>query len=436
MHSTGRFGIMPAVKGFNQTLKGIRGSLVGERFLAVTLFVFLVLRDVEGLSSFRGIADGLLFTGAALELAGGMKTLRRLFLNPVFLTVFLFILSGLAACLLSPVPEISFREFRTPVLKGMVLVPLALGLCASGLFRRGWTAGRIARLLLVAFGLSGAGHLIWILGAYVQIGMDSGFSSDLLCFHRFRVYAVLLAFPFVVMSLRHLPRWTAVLMGLLAAGLAAVTVTSLSRGAWLALGAAILYLIAVNRAFITRKVVLRALPVLAACFIVFMITPPGEAICTRLSEGFYTSHRAGDGVWGATVDMIRLNPWRGYGYGDEVYDRTYNELTASHPHWSVPSSRGAHHVFLMHWFSAGVFGAAALLVLYAGYLTGIRQLLRRHRDDPAVRDLLHASVAAFISLYLILGQFETVRWHPLGTLLSLVLWLFLIRVDLGKTNGH
>ncbi len=390
----------------------------GDRLIAAILFLFLASRDVTGLSSVRSAAEVLLFSAALIELIQGIQGGRRLILNPVFLTIFLFALSVLFSCAMLPLPAAGLCEMQTPVLKGMMLTPLALSACALGLIRRGWTSERVALLLLVAFSFSGLGHLIWVLTGYAA-AKDPGF-------HRFKMYAILAAFPFALSAIRHLPKGRAWLMAMLGAGLAAITITSNSRGAWLALLTSILYLSIVHRAAINRKIIFAALAMAGLLLVAIAVTPLHTQIGERIAEGFNTTHRLGNGIWGATLDMIMQHPWRGGGYGDEMYHQTYNALAESHPEWLIQKSRGAHNVILTHWFAAGVFGLGAILALYAGYLAGAGQLIRVNQRFPVVRDLLHAGLAAFISIYLVRGQVETERWNVFGTLVAVILWLFVL----------
>ncbi len=399
----------------------------GDRLVALILFVFLASRDVTGLSALRSLIEVLLFSAAVIELIRGVKGGSRLLINPVFLTVSLFILSVFFACAISPLPLAGLCEMQDPVFKGIVLTPLALSICALGLIRRGWAADKVALLLIVAFSFSGLGHLIWILTSYAGFFLGAGFSAKDISFHRFKMYAVLAAFPFALTAIRCIPKRWAWLMVLVSAGLATVTIASNSRGAWLALLISVIYFSIVHRSGINRKIVFSTLSVVGLLFSVVALTPLSDQIGARLSEGFNTTHRIGNGIWGATMDMIMQNPWRGYGYGDEVYNRTYNALAANRPGWLVLESRGAHNIILTHWVAAGVFGLGAILALYAGFLAGTWRLIRANQRCPVVLDLLHACIAAFISIYLVRGQFETERWNVFGILVSIILWLFVLR---------
>ncbi len=397
-----------------------------DRLIALILFLFFASRDVEGLSELRGAAEGMLFAVALIELLRGVHNGRRILRNPLFLSILVFAASAVYAGVISPFAADSFRQMRTPVFKCMILIPPAAAVCVSGLLRRGWTPARTARLLIFSFAASGIGHLLWVLFSYLGFWAGPGLTFEALSFHRFRMYAVLGALPFALTAVRHVRGIRAVCMGLAAAGLILITVTSNSRGAWLALLVAAGYLGYVNRAGLSRRFVAGALSVSVLFLVLLAFTPLAEPVAERISEGFYTSRRAGNGVWGASLDMIQQQPWRGYGYGDKVYHTRYNEMAARRPEWVVHESKGAHNVILTHWVAAGVPGLLALLLLYGGFLAGLSARLRRPGCTPAVRDLLHAAMASFLAVYLVRGQFETVRWHLFGTLTALVLWTFLL----------
>lgn len=398
--------------------------------LAASILLFFATREVGGLGALRGLAEGLLVLFAVREAYKGVARWRSLIFNTVYLAGSLFVFSALAACLISPFPALSFEELRNPLLKNMLLVPLLFSLAIAGLLRHSWDVERIAVLLLVSLALSGVGQLIWLLVHFGRQLVESSTLPTDPYFFRNKVGGLLVTLPFVLLATRYLSRFWSLFMALAGLMLVVLILASNSRGAWLGMLAGGAYLVWVGAIwkkaeFRVGRLLLLALPILAALAVfLFFATPVGETFVARINQGFDTSNRFGAGVWGASLDLIRQRPWLGYGYGDAVYIEAYKELAASHPEWTVRETIGAHNSILAHWIAAGVFGLLAVLLLYAGFLRGSWRLLQRYRDVPSAVDLLQASTAAMLSLYLVRGQFETIRWDFYGILMAAIIWLF------------
>ena len=409
----------------------LKESFSGQgRFIAATIFLFLATQEVSGLSALRSLAEVLLLIAALREALTGTCEWRRSLNNPIYLTALLFAASALFSCTYSPLPLVSFDEMKMPVLKGMLAIPIALSIAVLGLVRSGWDEERIARLLIISLAFSGLGQLVWVISSYINYFREfSTFPIDPF-FHRYKVGAALIAFPFVLLAIRGSTRFWALSMGIVAMGLLIVILTSNSRGAWLGVVASIVYLYFANRRSGHRafKPDARILFVAAAgiCVVLLVLagTPMVQQLESKVMAGFDTSNRFGHGVWGATLDMIRQEPWLGYGYGDEVYALAYNALAPSHPEWIVRESIGSHNAILANWVATGAIGMLAIFLLYGGFLLGARRLFRERGKNPFVHDLLHAVIAALISYYLVRGQFEIVRWNSYGILMAVLLWLF------------
>lgn len=397
---------------------------------AVAIFLFLGTQEVSGLSAVRSIAELMLVVVALREILGRLNGGRQLVANPLYSTALLFVLSAVLSCIVSPLPAVSFDELKMPLLKGMVVLPLVLSVAILGLVRRDWSEERIAHLLILSMAVSGLGQLVWVLFSYFRyFHQFASFPTDPF-FHRFKVGAVLVVFPFVLASMRSSIRFEAWLMKVVAAGLLLVVVTSNARGAWLGCLVSLLYLYVINwRAQDGRLNIDRRRLVLNLAFVVLALgllagTPLVDTLVDKVRQGFDTSSRFGNGVWGATLDMIRQSPWLGYGYGDEVYALAYNALAPTQPDWIVRESIGAHNAILAHMVAVGLFGLLTIFLLYLGFLSGARRLLDFNRGRPVVQNMIHASVAAMIAVYLVRGQFEIVRWNSYGVLMALLLWLF------------
>lgn len=402
-----------------------------DSLIAATVFLFLATREVGGVGVLRGLAEGLLLLVGLRELVRGVPGWRDLIRNPVYLSAVLFVISALVACLTSPVPKASFDELRNPLLKNMLLVPLVFSLAIASLLRHAWNLERVARLLLLALALSGVGQLTWLLVTFGRQLIEFGTPPADPYFFRNKVGGLLATLPFVLLSTRGLSRPWSFLVALTGFMLCVLILASNSRGAWLGMLAAGAYLLWIAggwqlpRFRIGRLQLFVVLALVVLVILLFVGTPLGATFIARVNQGFDTSNRFGSGVWGASVDLILQRPWLGYGYGDAVYIEAYKALATSHPEWTVREAIGAHSSVLAHGIAAGVLGLVAIFLLYAGFLLGSRRLLQRYQDLPSAVSLLQANTAAMLSLYLVRGQFETIRWDFYGVLMATIIWLFI-----------
>ena len=401
-----------------------------ERLTAGAIFFYLVTQEVSGIPLLRSLAEIFLLLIALYELSRGFPEWRKLVINPVYASALLFVASALFGCVISPLPEISFDELKTPLLKNMLLAPLLLSIAILGLLRHDWGAERIARLLLISLAVSGLGQLIWVLTIYAQHFIAVGRLPIDPFFHRYKVSAALVVFPFALLSLQSFSRLWNFLMKCVALGLLLVILTSNARGAWLGLCASIGYIYLANRKSVNtefkfdKKTLLITPALLGLVLFLLSGTVMVDTIFAKIAQGFHASQRMGHGTWGATFDLIMQKPWLGYGYGDAAHTAAYNALALNRPEWFFRESVGAHNSILTHWVAAGVFGLFAILALYAGFLFGARRLISQHSNAPVIKNLSHAGVAAMLALYLVRGQVETVRWDSYGVLMASMLWLF------------
>lgn len=402
-----------------------------DYLFAVPLFLFLVSQEVGGLSGVKGIAEVLLlaaFLGVIyLRRAGDVVALR----NVIFGAAFLFVLSAVVSLVYSPLPKVSFQEMAAPLLKGMLLIPVACTFVLLELRRRQWSDVALARFVLLAFAISGVGQVVALIGSYVQYATAHGGLPEDPFFHRQRGGAMLIAFPFVLMAARSFKGWLSVVMAIAAVGLVVGVATSNARGAWLGFAVSLLYLMVVQREALGQMVrahrqLAIALVLLGGAAIAGMVvlTPMGSMFLAKLTAGADSNARWGNGVWGATLDVIRQRPWSGYGYGDAVFAEAYNALAPAHPEWTVQTSIGAHNALLAHWVAAGTFGLLSILALFVALPWGAGRLIRRYREQPDVVVLVQCCLAAFIAYYLVRGQVEIARWNALGLLMGAMMWLY------------
>ena len=172
---------------------------------------------------------------------------------------------------------------------------------------------------------------------------------------------------------------------------------SQSRGAWFAIGAALVFIVAFTLP--NRK----ALFIGALAFIV-VLAAVVFAFHTRLDQFIVGGHSGANGVssldkrlylWQAALNMIHDSPWSGYGLDNWLCHYSLNTVCKT-PHmyhyWgSVPGAYNAlryepdlshpHNIFLQVWVSMGVFGLLAFLSVLILFYWLFARILRHLRSS-------------------------------------------------------
>jgi putative inorganic carbon (HCO3(-)) transporter len=152
---------------------------------------------------------------------------------------------------------------------------------------------------------------------------------------------------------------------------------------------------------------------------------PAQVLFGNLGTGEYNSYAQRQELWVQGIYLLGRSPLTGIGMG------TYTEVSMiSWPHspqvpgWGFPH---AHNLLLQVALDTGIFGAAAMIVLFALAL----RALWYARTNPRTR---HLATGVFAALVVILAQGlgDTVVWASKS---SLILWLYLgLAVGLDKKS--
>jgi|GEM_PF-4826277 len=150
----------------------------------------------------------------------------------------------------------------------------------------------------------------------------------------------------------------------LSAILSVSLLTSYSRGAWLALCAGVLYIVAVTRGW--RYMILTAVILL----VVFTVLP--GALGAKAREGVDPSYPTTVfriGLWKQVIGFIGANPWGGCGY-ESLWFSAVSWLNPDEP---VLVGRHAHNLYLHTWAELGILGLVALIWLMWSVIRFLRK---------------------------------------------------------------
>ncbi|MCS6801139.1 MAG: O-antigen ligase family protein [Chloroflexota bacterium] len=279
----------------------------------------------------------------------------------------LFVVAGVLSALAAVNRHEALRELRVvivePVLFGVMIM--------TSLDRRA-----VERLVIagVALGVAVAAYAFY---HYLAIGIveaTGGVRRVLAVYHspnqlallldRLAPMAVALAVPRAGEPLRHWARRG--VPALVAAGaMAGALVLTFSRGAWLAVAAATLALLAFRS---WRLAVPAALGAVAGAVVVASVMAPGRLLSehTSLQRPL---------LWGAAWRMALDHPLLGVGpdnFLSAYRDRGYMPAEG----WREPNISHPHNLLLDAWLRTGVLGLAALTLALFGFWRGAARVLR------------------------------------------------------------
>lgn len=404
-----------------QRLKAATPFRWPEALLAAYTFSFFL----PNITRYKGLILILLLGTAVAMLWRGQASLASLWRQTPLRALLLLAVAVLYGCLVSPDPVLSLRDANRPILIDCLLV----GLLWPLVLQRS-TAERIALAMIGGF----------VAGLAVLLGLDAyryyvDFTRHGVAFgagydHRELSYPLLVTVPFALAGLRRgatAVRSACFLLLLLAT---ISLIGTLARGAWLAA-------VVVGGVWVVYYRVWRqaALLALFAAIVagVWLVRYPDSNLAFKLHQTD-SSQRWGGGVQSAAVDLVLENPWRGYGFGDEIYAGVYNSRVTAHPEWIVRQSMGPHNMTLRMWFAGGVLGLVAILGLY---LAVVAASLRALRDCSGIaHDAAFAILLAFIGAVFVRGLFESAYMNYFGWIIGTLVALSFPRGDNAAIPGR
>lgn len=376
--------------------------------LLLTLYCFLYF--LPNVTRYKGLTLIALLVGAIVALWRGRAEMRALWRQPLLWALVLVSLAVVYSSFVSPNSILSLRAARTPIFIDGLLVGLLWPIVLQQT-----PSDRVARSLIGGF--SGGLLVMLALDAlryyqdYMIKGLPFGSSFD----HRELSYGLLVCLPFVMVALRHVRGALKYLAMLVVALLIASLIGTLARGAWLA--ALVVLVIGVFHYGYWKQALVVVLA--AATFALSWIAlQPETTLATKLQQTD-SSKRWNGGVQSATIDLILESPWRGYGFGDEIYASVYNDRVSDHPEWIVRASQGPHSMVLRMWFGCGIAGLLAIVALYLAICRSAWRLLRE--TSGIVHDAIFALLLVFVGAIFMRGLFESAYMNYFGWISAMLM---------------
>lgn len=375
--------------------------------------LYIILYFLEGVTRYKHIVAALLYITAITYIVKYRSHILTLFKNNLTAALLTFLAAIIYSIFISIDPLYSLDKAANAVFEKLAVIALIIPVVLHNESRDDVAKTFIYALIAAIIPLAIAD--LWQYIEEYQRGIPpfSQFS------HKYKSDALIFMTP-ALLYLWTLKRCRTMLI-FLALGLIAglMIIGTLQRGTWLAIGVTSVIWAIVRREW---KLPALALAALALFFTISHHYDPGHfAKLFHKMQQTSSSGRYGNGTQGSAVDLIMENPIKGYGFGDDIFYRVYNERIKDYPQWIFKKAIGPHNLTLATWYAAGVIGLAALwyLLLSLG-----RDAVRGYRRSEGI------TRNAWLTLGLILvgnmvvrGAFETVNISNLGMLLGIALAL-------------
>lgn len=387
--------------------------------------LFIALNFTAELTKFKNLTVILMIATAICFLFKNYHLALAPLKNNLFFSVIFFVLTILYSLFISIDPQTSFDSMNKPILNSILLFSFVLPIV---LHKN--SAVQIASMILlsIAAGLviTCTRDLLMYIDEYRQGVMPFTEMT-----HRDLSDSYVLCFP-VILSLwyiykkNRIPHWACLIIATM------ITITfmlgTFARGLWLSVVVMSAIVIIFNKEKILAFMGMTAL----ICGAVMLVSYDNaqEHPLTKKMEQTSSSNRYSGGTQGTALELILQNPIKGYGFGNSLFHRIYNDQVKNHPEWIYKQSLGPHNVFLAIWFAAGIVGLLALITLTLSTINYAYRAFMASRSNTITAQAVLLLMVSFIGWVIVRGTFENVYLNVLGIHFGLLMALgFRIKVE-------
>ncbi|CDL84407.1 O-antigen ligase RfaL [Xenorhabdus cabanillasii] len=382
--------------------------------------LYIILVYLPDITRYKNLVMILICITALCYLVKDFRQVVNSLRNSLCLSILLFILAMFYSIGISIDPALSFKEMNKPILNGLLLFSFTLPIV---LYQE--SKQHIAKMILIAFIIGMLAISLTDIAKYIIDYYSTGEMPFSNFNHREFSYGFIFYFP-VLLCTWALWKKHSLLSWLLLLIASAISLFlllgTLSRGAWVAIVAATVFIIAINREWKITIAAAICLGLLAGITHWSAASNPATKLLFYKLTQTDSSHRYSNGVQGSAWQLIMENPVKGYGFGNKVYHQVYNSRVADYPDWTYRTSIGPHNVFLSLWFAGGILGLiTTLLMTFSAIFTG-SQIIRQ--NSGIIRQAGIIILTAFIGIFVVRGMFENAYVNEIGILLGLMIALY------------
>ncbi|WNN48368.1 O-antigen ligase RfaL [Siccibacter colletis] len=375
--------------------------------------LYIILYFLDGVTRYKHIVSALLYITAITYIVKHRGAIITLFKNNLTTALLVFLAAIIYSIIISIDPGYSVDKAANSVFEKLVVIALIIPIVLFNESKEDVARTFIYALIIAIIPLAIADFIQYIDEYHRGIMPFTYFE------HKYKSDALIFMSP----ALLYL--WTLkgyrnkLIFFALAIITALMIIGTMQRGTWLAI-----LVMSVVWAIVKREWKLPALA-LAAVALFFTAShhyDPGHfAKLFNKMQQTSSSGRYGNGTQGSAVDLIMENPVKGYGFGDDIFYRVYNERIKDYPQWIFKKAIGPHNLTLATWYAAGIFGLVALWYLLISL--GREAVRGYQRSDEVIRNAWLTLGLILLGNLIVRGAFETVNISNLGVLLGIALAL-------------
>ncbi|CAQ86451.1 lipid a-core:surface polymer ligase [Photorhabdus asymbiotica] len=381
--------------------------------------IYISLVYLPDITRYKNLVLILIGITALTYLATDFRQVMRSMRNSLLLSILLFTLAMFYSVAISVEPALSFQEMKKPILNGLLLFSFTFPVV---LYKE--SKESIAKMILYSFTIGMLAICLTDIGKYF-IDYSQGKMPFTNFDHREFSYGFIFYFPILLCTWALWKKHTLVSWLILAVASAIslfLLLGTLARGAWVAVAVITAFIIMINREW--------KLTIIASLILSFSVVLSHTTIIANENTKLLfwkltqtdSSQRYENGTQGAALNLILENPIKGYGYGNKVYHKVYNERVADYPNWVFRASIGPHNIFLAFWFAGGIIGLiTTLLMTISALYTGSHII---GRNSGIIKQAGIILLTGFIGLFIVRGAFENTYINEIGILLGLMIALY------------
>ncbi|TNH45168.1 O-antigen ligase RfaL [Photorhabdus luminescens subsp. sonorensis] len=381
--------------------------------------IYIALVYLPDITRYKNLVIVLIGITALTYLVTDFRQVMRSMRSSLFLSIMLFLVAMFYSVAISVDPALSFQEMNKPILNGLLLFSFTFPVV---LYKENKES--IAKMILYSFAIGMLAICLTDIGKYI-INYNKGEMPFTNFNHREFSYGFIFYFPVLLCTWALWKKHTLVswLILFVASAISLfLLLGTLARGAWVAVAVITAFIIIINREW--------KLTIIASLILSFSVALSHTTIIANENTKLLfwkltqtdSSHRYQNGTQGAALELILENPIKGYGYGNKVYHKVYNERAVDYPDWIYRTSIGPHNIFLALWFAGGIIGLiTTLLMTFSALYTG-SHIIRR--NNGVIKQASIILLTGFIGLFIVRGAFENTYINEIGILFGLMIALY------------
>ncbi|UBX29236.1 O-antigen ligase RfaL [Arsenophonus apicola] len=375
------------------------------------VFFFIAIYFLDGVTRYKHVLAGLIYLTAIVYLIKDRKRVFSIFKNNLFLSLVLFVIAMLYSLIISKDVNISLKAINKGVIEKLFITAVAIAIVLYQEKQEHITKLLIFSLIISILPLT-IKEILQYIDEYHQgilplSKFEHRYISDWLIF----IVPALLSFWF------YKGVKNKILFFSLSITFVAITIGTLQRGTWLSI--TVIFIIWCG---VKKEIKLLSLAVIGLSILLSYLAMINQGQFDKLFyklEQTSSSSRYSQGTQDSALDLIKENPIKGYGYGEQLFYKIYNERVIDYPDWIFKQSIGPHNTVLSIWFAAGIIGLIALLYLFVSIFM---YLFKGYRNNTA-KDGFLILMLIFIGDMIVRGLFETVNVSNMAIIIGIALAL-------------